>query len=165
VATRAAVPADLPELQRVFRAASLSNAGDAPRLLARPELLDFTGDGIAAGRTRVAVAGTGDPATVVGFATVADGPDGPELEDLFTDPGWRRHGIARRLVGEVVDVVRRAGHDRLAVTGNPHALDFYLAVGFVVVGEVATELGPAPQLHLDLRDRRPAARGSRGRGR
>jgi GNAT superfamily N-acetyltransferase len=152
--TRVAVPADLPELRRVFRAAALSNAGDAPGLLARPELLAFAGDGIPSGRTRVAVVGTGSAARLVGFATVVDGPDGePELEDLFTDPEWRRQGIARRLVGEIVEALRRAGRRRLAVTGNPHALDFYRAVGFVVVGEVSTELGPAPRLHLDLAHR------------
>jgi hypothetical protein len=32
---RTAVAADLPTLQQVFKAASLSNAGDAPLLLAR----------------------------------------------------------------------------------------------------------------------------------
>jgi hypothetical protein len=45
----------MPELQRVFRAAALSNAGDAPALLAHPEYLVFTGEGVAEGRTRVAI--------------------------------------------------------------------------------------------------------------
>src|SRR5262249_30679337 len=42
LAIRTAVAADLPALQQVYRAASLSNAGDAPMLLARPEFLVFT---------------------------------------------------------------------------------------------------------------------------
>lgn len=97
LAIRTAVAADLPELQQVYRAASLSNAGDAPMLLARPEFLVFTGDGIAAGRTLVAVAGPSGNDRVVGFATVASGQDdSPELEDLFVDPAWRRRGIARQ---------------------------------------------------------------------
>lgn len=52
---RTAVVADLAELQRIFREASLSNPGDVPGLLAHPEYLVFTGAGIAEGRTRVAV--------------------------------------------------------------------------------------------------------------
>jgi GNAT superfamily N-acetyltransferase len=147
---RTAVAADLPALRRVYRAASLSNAGDAPMLLARPEFLVFAGEGIAAGRTRVAVAGPRADRRVVGFVTLAMGEDGPELEDLFVDPGWRRRGIARRLVRDVVGTVRQAGHRYLWVTGNPHALEFYLAVGFIETGRVATELGTGLRMYLDL---------------
>ena len=73
LAIRTAVAADLPALQQVYRAASLSNAGDAPMLLARPEFLVFTREGIAGGRTLVA----SPPGTdrVIGFATVAAGQD------------------------------------------------------------------------------------------
>ncbi|NMO51945.1 GNAT family N-acetyltransferase [Actinoplanes sp. TBRC 11911] len=146
-AIRAAVVADLPALQRVFRAASLSNAGEAPMLLARPEFLVFAGDGIADGRTLVAVAGAPQD-RIVGFATVTTGP---ELEDLFVDPDWHRRGVARQLVGRVAETARAQGHRRLWVTGNPHALAFYLAVGFVQVDQVATELGvPGLRMSLDL---------------
>src|SRR5262245_12661178 len=100
-------------------------------LLARPEFLAFSGDGIAAGRTLVAVARPSGNDRVVGFATVASGEDDdPELEDLFVDPAWRRRGIARQLVQQIVNTARKSGHRRLWVTGNPHALDFYLAAGF-----------------------------------
>jgi GNAT superfamily N-acetyltransferase len=143
---RKAVAADLPALQQVYRDASLSNAGDAAILLARPEFLVFAGEGVADGRTLVALTG----GRVVGFATVTDGPDGPELEDLFVDPGWRRRGAARRLVRQVAVTARDAGHRRLWVTGNAHALAFYLAAGFVEVGPVSTELGPGLRLVLDL---------------
>jgi len=156
-AIRTAVAADLPALRRVYREASLSNAGDAPMLLARPEFLVFAGEGIAEGRTLVALAGPAGEGPVVGFATVAAGPDdGPELEDLFVDPGRRRRGIARHLVRRVADAARDAGHRRLWVTGNPHALDFYLAVGFVRVDRVTTELGAGLRMYLDLA-RPPAA--------
>jgi GNAT superfamily N-acetyltransferase len=148
---RTAVAADLPALQRVYRAASLSNAGDAPMLLARPEFLVFTGDGIAAGRTLVAVAGPPGNDRVVGFATVAPGQDdGPELEDLFVDPDWRRRGIARHLVRQIVNTAHETGHRRLWVTGNPHALAFYLAVGFVQVDQISTALGTGLRMSLDL---------------
>jgi GNAT superfamily N-acetyltransferase len=148
---RPAVAADLPALQQVFRAASLSNSGDAPMLLARPEFLVFTGEGIAAGRTLVAVAGPSGESRAIGFATVAAGPDDDaELEDLFVDPDWRRRGVARHLVQQLVDGARDNGHRRLWVTGNPHALAFYLAVGFVQVDEVDTELGAGLRMVLEL---------------
>jgi GNAT superfamily N-acetyltransferase len=149
LAIRTAVAADLPSLQQVYRAASLSNAGDALTLLARPEFLVFTGEGIAGGRTLVASPPGRD--RVVGFATVAAGQDdGPELEDLFVDPDWRRRGIARHLVRQVVNTARDTGHRRLWVTGNPHALAFYLAVGFVQTDQVSTALGTGLRMSLDL---------------
>jgi GNAT superfamily N-acetyltransferase len=151
VTIRTAVVADLPELQRVFRAASLSNPGDAPALLAHPEHLVFTGDGIGEGRTRVAVVTVDGRERLAGFATLTAGPDGrPDLDDLFVEPQSRRRGLARRLVADLATGARRAGHRSITVTGNPHALDFYRAVGFVEIGHAATALGPAPRLRLDL---------------
>jgi GNAT superfamily N-acetyltransferase len=147
VAIRTARPEDLAELRRVFREAALSNRDDAPALLARPELLEFTGDGIALGHTRVAVLGPEHADRVIGFATVIpDADDGPELDDLFVDPAWRRRGIARRLIE---DAAERAEGRPISVTGNPHALAFYRALGFVSVGEADTLLGPAPRLRRE----------------
>jgi GNAT superfamily N-acetyltransferase len=148
---RTAVPADLPELQRIFRSASLSNSGDAPLLLARPEFLHFAGEGVIQGRTRVAVAGLEGEGTIFGFATVTVGDAGEaELDDLFVDPLWHRRGVAQRLIEDAVQSVRKSGHQRLWVTGNPHASAFYAAVGFVGSERVATELGPGLRLHLDV---------------
>jgi GNAT superfamily N-acetyltransferase len=153
---RTAVAADLPALRRVFRSASLSNAGDAAMLLARPELLIFAGEGIAGGRTRVATTAPDGDGPVLGFVTVAmDHNDGPELEDLFVDPEWRRRGIGRRLVQDVVRTARQTGHRRLWVTGNPHALAFYLAIGFASTGQIATELGIGLRMCLDTNRTRP----------
>ena len=150
---RSAVAADLPQLQRVFRAASLSNVGDAPALLAHPQYLIFAGDGIAEGRTRVAVDDAGGREQLMGFATLTRGPDGrPDLEDLFVDPACRRRGVARRLIHDAASIARRAGHCAITVTGNQHALAFYLAAGFVVTGQAETALGAGPRLRLDLTD-------------
>jgi GNAT superfamily N-acetyltransferase len=147
VEIRTAVATDLPALQRVYREASLSNAGDAPILLARPEFLVFAGDGLAEGRTLVALAGPPGESSVVGFATIADGP---ELEDLFVDPGWRRRGIARQLVQAIARIARDGGHPRLWVTGNPHALAFYQAAGFIKIEPISTTLGNGLRMSLDL---------------
>jgi GNAT superfamily N-acetyltransferase len=148
---RAAVAADLPELQRVYRSASLSNPGDAPLLLARPEFLVFTGGGIAAGRTRIAVAGPDGRESGLGFATVTPGPASDfELEDLFVDPSWQRRGIGRLLINDAMASARVAGCRRLSVTANPHAHGFYTAVGFRAGDRVSTPLGDGLRMHLNL---------------
>jgi len=147
VGLRTAIGADLPALQRIFREASLSNPGDRPGLLEHPEHLVFAGEHLGTGSTRLAEV-HGAP---VGFATGVPGRPGElELEDLFVDPARRRRGIALRLVRDQAELARGRGLTRIAVTGNRHALAFYLAAGFVQVGEVPTALSPAPCLVLDL---------------
>jgi GNAT superfamily N-acetyltransferase len=147
---RTAVTADLPELQRVYRAASLSNEGDAPLLLARPEYLVFSGDGVSEGRTRVEVEDA--DGGVLGFATVATDQRGDlHLDDLFVDPDRRRRGTARRLVLDAMTRAREDGHDELFVIANPHAAAFYDAAGFVDVGPADTELGTGRRMRLVIR--------------
>jgi GNAT superfamily N-acetyltransferase len=151
VVIRTAVAADLPELQRVYRSASLSNAGDAPLLLARPEFLLFAGEGIASGRTRIAVDSRDGEGSALGFATVTPGPQADhELEDLFVDPHWQRRGIARQLISDAAVSARAVGCQRLSVTANPHASAFYSAVGFCEDDRATTPLGEGLRMHLDL---------------
>ena len=73
-----------------------------------------------------------------------------DLEDLFVDPEWMRHGVATALVRGICDVLRTRGISRLEVTANPHALGFYQAVGFRAFGDAMTEFGPAPRMALVL---------------
>jgi GNAT superfamily N-acetyltransferase len=152
---RTAVAGDLPALRRVYRRASLSNEGDREALLANPDALELPDTGVAEGRTRVAVASDG---TIVGFATGLR-LDGAvlDLEDLFVDPDWRRRGIARRLVADLVASSRREGISRIEVTANPHADAFYRSVGFVYFRDDETRFGPAPRLQLAI-DTQPATR-------
>ena len=147
VTVRAAIPGDIPELQRIYRGASLSNDGDRDALLRHPEYLVFTGSGVAGGRTLVALVDD----RPVGFASTAPGDSTYlELEDPFVDPSWQRRGIARRLIADLAAGARAGGARSLLVTGNPHAKAFYLSVGFVQFGDMATELGSGPRLRLDL---------------
>jgi len=142
---RTATTGDLARLSEIYRAASLSNAGDAPNLLAHPELLDFDGAGVDADRTRLAELPDG---TIAGFATDLPEGDMTELEDLFVDPDFRRRGIARALIADAVERARVEGRQRIEVTANDHAMAFYESVGFVRVGRHDTLFGPAARMHL-----------------
>lgn len=144
---RLGTPADYSAAAAIYRRASLSNSGDRDELLAHPEHLIFPGDGLAEGRTYVAE----EDGFVVGFATWSKTGDGVELEDLFVNPNWMRRGIATRLVGRIVDVLRVRGVSRIEVTANPHALGFYRVAGFTDIGEATTEFGTAPRMVLVIR--------------
>jgi len=139
---RVAVHADLGALRDLYRRSSLSNAGDRASLLAHPEALEFAGDAVGEGLTRVAVV----DGRIVGFATLLG--DG-ELEDLFVDPDWMRRGIGRALVLDAVVLAPAHGLDRIEVTANGQALDFYESVGFVYDGEVETAFGRGSRMHRD----------------
>ena len=142
---RAARADDEPALGRIFRRASLSNPGDRPALLAHPEVLTLPDDLVARGRTWVATA----DGVVVGFASSRPTEPGVlELDDLFVDPGARRLGAARRLIGRIVEEAAAEGMDRIDVTANPHAMGFYEAVGFVADAQADTEFGPGLRMHL-----------------
>jgi len=142
---RASIPADLPVLREIYRRASLSNAGTQAALLAHPEVLLMTDEGIREGRTRVATAAH----HIVGFATTIRAGRVLELEDLFVDPDWKRRGVGDRLVRDVVTTAEREHVQRVEVTANPQALAFYETVGFVRDGEVGTRFGAAVRMHLD----------------
>ena len=143
---RLGTPADLAAASSVYRRASLSNAGDRDNLLAHPEYLILGPDGLAEGRTHVAE----QDGTVVGFATWAEADGTVDLEDLFVDPDYRRRGIAAALVRRIAEVLRARGAERLEVTANPHAMEFYRSAGFTDCGTADTDFGAAPRMVLLL---------------
>ena len=143
---RLGTPADLAAASSVYRRASLSNAGDRDNLLAHPEFLILGPEGLAEGRTHVAE----QDGTVVGFATWAEADGTVDLEDLFVDPDNRRRGIASELVRRIAEVLRARGVQRLEVTANPHAMEFYRSAGFTDNGTADTDFGTAPRMVLLL---------------
>lgn len=143
---RTAEPDDVDALRDVYRRASLSNDGDRADLLANPDALEFADTSVLEGRTRAAVAGE----RVVGFATVRVHGDAAELDDLFVDPQRMRQGVARMLIADAVLIAGSLGAPRLDVTANGHALDFYLAVGFVEDGVAETQFGTGLRMHLKV---------------
>ena len=143
---RLGTPADLAAASSVYRRASLSNEGDRDNLLAHPEFLILGPEGLAEGRTHVAE----QDGTVVGFATWAEADGTVDLEDLFVDPDYRRRGIASELVRRIAEVLRARGVQRLEVTANPHAMEFYRSAGFTDYGTADTEFGTGARMVLML---------------
>jgi GNAT superfamily N-acetyltransferase len=143
---RLGTAADLPAAAGVYRRASLSNDSDRANLLAHPEFLVLGPEGLAEGRSHVAV----EDGAVVGFATWAQAADVVELEDLFVDPDYRRRGIAMALAARIAEVLRARGVARLEVTANPDAMRFYRAAGFIDCGVAETDFGAAPRLMLTI---------------
>jgi GNAT superfamily N-acetyltransferase len=139
---------DAAPLGDVFRRASLSNESDRAPLLAHPDALVWSGPPDPPARCRAAVPPEGGPP--IGFATTVRRGAALELDDLFVDPDRMRQGVARRLIDDAVRHARRQGVARIEVDGNPHALAFYLAVGFVVTGAIRTEFGAGHRLGLEV---------------
>ena len=114
------------------------NAGDRDALLAYPDAIELPLAQIAAGGVFVAEWN----GTIVGFAAVESRVDGEsELDALFVDPNMRRRGIARSLIEHSAEVARTRKSTALCVVGNPHAMDFYTACGFNVIGTAETRFG------------------------
>ncbi len=147
ISIRLASDCDLDVLRDIYRRASLSNDGDRANLLASPAALHWGGDGIAAGRTRVAMDRYG---RILGFATVVSIEGGLELEDLFVDPDAMRQGVASQLVLDAVVQAARDGVAWIEVTANHHAAEFYASAGFARIGDEQTLFGPAPRLRRDI---------------
>ncbi len=138
--------ADFDAVASIYRRASLSNDGDRDDLLAHPEYLILGPDGLADGRTYVAE----QDGFVVGFATWIDAGPAVDLEDLFVDPDWTRRGIATALLNYLAVALRHRGVERLEVTANQHAMDFYRHAGFVDCGVAETVFGAATRMVLTL---------------
>ena len=149
---RLAAMDDLPALRDVFRRSSLSNEGDRASLLAHPDTLELSDRSVRDGRVRVAVIDD----RIVGFATVLVTGQIGELEDLFVDPYWMRHGIATELVLDALANASEQGIARIEVTANGHALAFYESIGFISDGIRETQFGPGHRMHLDVPSPRSA---------
>jgi GNAT superfamily N-acetyltransferase len=64
--------------------------------------------------------------------------NGLHLEDLYVEPAWRRHGVARRLMHELAGVARMRGCRRLrwfVLRSNDGARRFYESIGGEILGD------------------------------
>ena len=75
--------------------------------------------------------GAYDGATLVGFVNVAwDGGVHAFILDTCVEPGYRRQGIALRLVERATELARQRGAHWLHVDFEPHLESFYRQCGF-----------------------------------
>lgn len=133
---------DLIELQR---RASLAIEGEEVReqLLADPDIIDLDPEMIARNEVFVAqVAGR-----IVGFATIIahEGNDA-ELEGIFVEPSEWRKGVGLALMHQIDREAAAWGASRLHVIASRRVEGFYTRAGFIVTGEVKTQLGPIANL-------------------
>jgi N-acetylglutamate synthase-like GNAT family acetyltransferase len=139
---------DRDRLAQIYRDASLSNAGDRAAVQAHPRALILDEDLIARGHTRVATLADGE---VVGFAgAYPTASEALEVDDLFVDPPWQRHGVGLVLLDALIREAQRDGIRRLEVTTNDHAMAFYRAAGFSTVGRVQTTFGAGSRMQLTI---------------
>jgi len=136
--------AALIELQR---RASLANPGDRAVLEDHPEAID-TPRGQFLAEQVVAAETDGE---VAGFAAFLPRTDGAfELDALFVEPAMWRRGIASTLIRYGSDLAAKNGMSAIHVIGNPHAREFYLALGFVPAGTAETQFGSATEYVLTV---------------
>jgi GNAT superfamily N-acetyltransferase len=120
---------------------------DRAALLANPDAIELPLDQITGGRTVVAES----DGQLLGFAVVLLRDDGDaELDGLFVEPTYWRHGIGRALVDQAERIAVVDGSANLWVTANTRALGFYDSCGFVTVGEVQTRFRPAPKMRKSI---------------
>ena len=146
-AFRLAVPAERSALEELQRRASLMWEEDRAALLANPDAIELPMEQITGGRTVVAESA----GQVLGFAVALRREDGDaELDGLFVEPTYWRHGIGRALVEQAERIAIADGAANLWVTANTRALGFYESCGFVTVGEVPTRFRPAPKMRKSI---------------
>ncbi|MEQ1769128.1 MAG: GNAT family N-acetyltransferase [Devosia sp.] len=147
ISIRSAEPRDREVLIVLMRRASLANPGDREALLAHPEAIDVPVEQLTSDMTCIAEL-AGVPA---GFATVLPRPDGEaELDGLFVEPHLWRSGVGRALVARAIELARGGDARFLHVVANPHAFDFYRAVGFVDFGIAETQFGSGALMRIPL---------------
>ena len=144
---RLAVPAERSALEELQRRASLMWEEDRAALLANPDAIELPLEQISGGRTVVAESA----GQLLGFAVVLRRDDGDsELDGLFVEPAYWRHGVGRALVEHAERLATADGAANLWVTANTRALGFYDSCGFIAVGEVATRFRPAPKMRKSI---------------
>jgi GNAT superfamily N-acetyltransferase len=125
-------------------------SGDAFEILrtkARPRLQEWIESGeyigwlaIAADKSETIVGGAGIQLQrilprPVGTSTIGEGRQGT-IVNVFTEPQWRRHGIAGLLIKEIVAWSRSERLDRLILHASGQGRPIYERLGFIASNEM-----------------------------
>jgi GNAT superfamily N-acetyltransferase len=136
---RVAVRDEKKALEDLQRRASLVWEDYREALLAHPEAMELPLEHLDAGHTVVAERGK----QLLGFSVVLPRADGDaDLDGLFVEPVFWKHGTGRRLVQEAERLAASRGAEWLYVVGNPKAQGFYQACNFEHIGFEQTRFGP-----------------------
>ena len=144
---RQAGPDDHRQLNDVMRRASLAvESGEVLReLLQSPELLEVDTSLLSCGQVVLAES-DGIP---IGFAsfTLTSSIEA-ELDGMFVDPMHWRRGVGRMIFEAVELELGERRIKRVRVVAGSQAVDFYRSVGFSIIGEEKTPLGPTVPVML-----------------
>ncbi|UXN75882.1 GNAT family N-acetyltransferase (plasmid) [Devosia sp. A8/3-2] len=118
-------------------------------LLAEPQHLEIDIGFLERGEVVVATV-EGEPA---GFASyLVGGSDEAELDGMFVQPEFWRRGLGKLMFRAVERELSGRQATAIRVVAGMSAVDFYKAVGFEIIGEEKTPLGPVmPVMRKALR--------------
>jgi len=154
VEIRNAGPSELGLLSGLHRRSSYVWERDRAQLDAHPDALGVAPEAIGECRVRAAI---GSDGAIVGFCTVAAGPERVcVLDDLFVEPHLMRQGIGRALVEDAAARATSAGDVEMTVVAHARNFAFYESVGFVRAGPTETRFGPATLMRKPLRTADPS---------
>lgn len=91
---------------------------------------------IAANPTFIALDEAAEP---IGFSSLLKTEDALRLEHLWVSPTWMGHGIGRALFQHASEVAARTA-TCLTIESDPNAEGFYLRMGAVRAGSIASEI-------------------------
>lgn len=104
-------------------------------------LLTIMPDDLAVHAFFVAIEGT----TLLGFGALDRGVPIATLEHLWVDPAAMQRGVGTALFGYAVDLARKHGAQRLRIEADPFAEPFYVRMGAVCTGSIATPIEGQPE--------------------
>lgn len=90
----------------------------------------------------------GRPAGFYSLEPAEDDPLAAELDLFFVEPEFIGRGLGRIMMNEAFERAARSGFERLLVQSDPHAEDFYRAMGFVCIGHRPSASLPGRMLPL-----------------
>jgi GNAT superfamily N-acetyltransferase len=150
---RRATVDDVPVVAR-HRVAMLRDMGQVPTEAMAAQLLELSLPALAAALRDgsyvgwLAIDATGDivagagvhikpqlPRPAPDHATIASGPV-PLVLNVYTEPAWRRRGLARALMSTLMQWAKDQGCDRVVLHASPDGRALYESVGFVPTNEM-----------------------------
>jgi GNAT superfamily N-acetyltransferase len=109
----------------------------------------FLNDAMPRGRYRGWLAVTSEGSVVAGVGvTIVDWPGSPDdpsprrgwIQNVYTEPGFRRQGVARRLMQTAIAWCRDAGFVHISLHASTFGRALYEELGFVATNEMRLRL-------------------------